>query len=182
MKKKMYIVRHCQAEGQPPESPLTDLGFEQAQNLVDFFQDIDIDRIISSPFVRAIQTVEPLSKTKGIAIEVDQRLSERILSTMDLTDWLTKLQETFLDLELKFDGGESSQEAMNRIVNVIEEVVSSESENTLIVSHGNIISLLLMKYNQEFDFNCWKNLSNPDVFTLTESNNEISIQRIWRGK
>ncbi|PEF36898.1 histidine phosphatase family protein [Bacillus sp. AFS094228] len=180
MLKKIYIVRHCEAQGQPSESTLTEKGSKQAKYLVDFFSDAKIDRIISSPFLRAIQSVEPLSEKTNIKIEIDERLSERTLSTTDLPDWYEKLKETFNDMKLKFEGGESSQEAMNRIVNVVEEVFKSGTENTVIVSHGNIISLLLMNYNSDFDFECWRNLSNPDVFQLTFTKNDVNMERIWQ--
>jgi 2,3-bisphosphoglycerate-dependent phosphoglycerate mutase len=179
MLKKIYIVRHCEAQGQPLESQLTEKGSKQAKYLVDFFSDAKIDRIISSPFLRAIQSVEPLSEKTNIKIEIDERLSERTLSTTDLPDWYEKLKATFNDMELKFEGGESSQEAKNRIVNVVEEVFKSGTENTVIVSHGNIISLLLKNYNSDFDFECWKNLSNPDVFQINCINNELILERIW---
>ncbi|MED3785804.1 phosphoglycerate mutase family protein [Peribacillus frigoritolerans] len=91
-----------------------------------------------------------------------------------------KLKATFDDLELKFEGGESSKEAMNRIVNVVDEVFKSETENTIIVTHGNLMSLLLKKYDNSFDFDCWKNLSNPDVFLLSYTNNEVNMERLWR--
>ncbi|MFJ8071817.1 histidine phosphatase family protein [Peribacillus sp. NPDC096447] len=179
MLKKIYIVRHCEAQGQPSESQLTEKGSKQAKYLVDFFSNAKIDRIISSPFLRAIQSVEPLSEKTNIKIEIDERLSERTLSTTDLPDWYEKLKATFNDMELKFEGGESSQEAMNRIVDVVEEVFKSGTENTVIVSHGNIISLLLKNYNRDFDFECWGNLSNPDVFQINCINNEVILERIW---
>ncbi|WP_340372107.1 histidine phosphatase family protein [Peribacillus sp. FSL E2-0218] len=179
MLKKIFIVRHCEAQGQPAESPLTEKGLKQAEYLVDFFSNEKIDRIISSPFLRAIQSVEPLSEKTNIKIEIDERLSERILSTMDLPDWYEKLKATFNDMELKFEGGESSQEAMNRIVNVAEEVFKRGTENTVIVSHGNIISLLLKNYHSDFDFECWKNLINPDIFQINFINNEVTLGRIW---
>lgn len=180
MNKKVYIVRHCEATGQPPESPLTETGFEQAKELTEFFSDKKIDRIISSPFLRAIQTVKPLSEDKELTIDLDERLSERILSTTNLPDWYEKLKATFDDLELKFEGGESSQEAMNRIVKVVEEILKDGDERTLIVTHGNIMSLLLKNYQTEFDFSDWKNLSNPDVYQLSFKNSEILIERIWK--
>ncbi|MBT2606631.1 histidine phosphatase family protein [Bacillus sp. ISL-53] len=180
MLKKMYIVRHCEAQGQPSESQLTEKGSKQAKYLVDFFSDAKIDRIISSPFLRAIQSVEPLSEKINLKIEIDERLSERTLSTTDLPDWVEKLKATFNDMELKFEGGESSQEAMNRIVNVVDEVFKSETENTIIVTHGNLMSLLLKNYNNNFDFECWKNLSNPDVFQLTSTKNDVNMERIWQ--
>lgn len=180
MQKKIYIVRHCEAQGQPAESPLTDKGLKQAIHVIDFFSNVKIDKIISSPFLRAIQSVEPLCEKTNIQIEIDERLSERILSTKDLPDWYEKLRATFNDLALKFDGGESSQQAMERIVNVVEEVWGSGTENTVIVSHGNIISLLLKHYNSDFDFKCWSNLSTPDVFQLNRmNNNDVIVERIW---
>lgn len=166
MSKNIYIVRHCQAEGQPAESQLTEEGFKQAEELAVFFSHIPVDRIVSSPFLRAIQTVEPLSKESNTNIEVDERLVERTLSSVDLPDWMEKLEATYGDLDLKFEGGESSREAMDRIVSVIEEALESDGENIIIVTHGNIMSLLLKNYQESFGFEGWKNLRNPDVFLL----------------
>ncbi|WP_328699978.1 histidine phosphatase family protein [Chengkuizengella marina] len=183
MTKNIYIVRHCKALGQSSESKLSEQGFKQAQYLPEFFSNIKVDRIISSPFLRAIQSAKPISKNKKIQIEIDNRLSERVLSIANLPDWFEKLKATFDDVKLKYEGGESSQEAMNRIAEVMDSVLTSEPENTIIVTHGNLMSLLLMKYNKEFGFECWKNLSNPDVFLLSNisnTKNNISIERIWK--
>lgn len=179
MLKRIYVVRHCEANGQPSESLLTEKGLKQAKNLAEFFNNIKIDRIITSPFLRAIQSAEPLSEKRKIKIEIDERLSERVLSTENLPDWYEKLKVTFNNLELKFEGGESSQEAMDRIVNVVEEVFKSKEENTMIVSHGNIISLLLKNFNSDFGFECWRNLSNPDVFQITYTRDNFNLERIW---
>ena len=48
----------------------------------------------------------------NLEVEIDERLSERMLSSVSLSDWLEKLEATFYDLDLKFEGGESSKEAM----------------------------------------------------------------------
>ena len=166
MSKNIYIVRHCQAEGQPPESQLTEVGFQQAAELAVLFSNMKINRILSSPYLRAIQTVEPMSKETNIRIEIDDRLAERTLSSEDLPDWMDKLKATYDDLELKYEGGESSKEAMTRIVSVVEEAFGSDTENTIIVTHGNIMSLLLKNYQDSFGFEDWKNLRNPDIFLL----------------
>ncbi|WP_404349363.1 histidine phosphatase family protein [Sutcliffiella horikoshii] len=172
MSKNIYIVRHCEAEGQPAEAQLTGKGFKQAGELAKFFSNTPIDRIISSPFLRAIQSIEPLSKETNSSIEVDERLAERTLSCVDLPDWLEKLKETYDDLELKYEGGESSREARDRIVSVVEEAFKSDEENTIIVTHGNIMSLLIRHYQPSFGFEDWKNLRNPDVFLLREEREE----------
>ncbi len=176
---EIYIIRHCLAQGQSQDASLTQEGKKQAESLVDFFKDIKIDRILSSPFLRAIQSIEPLSTKNNITIEIEERLSERLLSTRDLPDWYEKLQATFIDLDLTFDGGESSKEAMNRIVNVVEEAFALNVASTVIVSHGNIISLLLKYYDKDVDFQNWKNLSNPDIFLLSKKHKNVIIERIW---
>ncbi|KOP80970.1 phosphoglycerate mutase [Lysinibacillus sp. FJAT-14745] len=180
MVKHIYVIRHCEAQGQSSDASLTEHGFQQAEVLADFFTDKKIERIIASPFLRAIQTIEPLSTRENINIEIDERLSERILSTRDLPDWYEKLQATFTDMDLKFDGGESSNEAMKRIVHVVEETLQSDAEHSIIVSHGNIITLLLKYYNNDVDIQVWGNLSNPDIFQLSTKHNEITLERVWK--
>jgi 2,3-bisphosphoglycerate-dependent phosphoglycerate mutase len=41
--KKIYLIRHCEAQGQPPEAALTERGFKQAIQLADLFTGISID-------------------------------------------------------------------------------------------------------------------------------------------
>lgn len=182
MEKRVYVVRHCEAEGQPSEAPLTEMGFRQAAALAQFFIEEKVDRIISSPFLRAVQSIEPTATRKGVQMETDDRLAERILSTQVLDDWLVKLEATFVNLELKFAGGESSREAMNRIVSVVEEILEGEAVDTLIVTHGNLMSLLLHHYQPSFGFEEWKNLGNPDVFLLKFREDHVTIEHIWRFK
>ncbi|MDF2787260.1 MAG: acetyltransferase, family protein [Neobacillus sp.] len=176
--KKIYLIRHCEAEGQPEEAPLTNDGFKQAIQLSEFFRGIPVDRIISSPYKRALQTVEPLAKRMNLEIEKNELLTERVLSSKNLADWLEKLRATFDDFELKFEGGESSSEAQKRIITVMEEVLKSEELNTIIVTHGNLLSLLLNHYQHQFCFEDWRILKNPDVFLLKREDETVTYERL----
>ncbi|WP_066172409.1 histidine phosphatase family protein [Bacillus marinisedimentorum] len=177
--KKIYIVRHCSASGQPPESPLTAEGFKQAEGLAEFFRGRKIDRIISSPFKRARQTAEPLAGKLHLPIEEDPRLAERILSPEPLPNWLEILQESFESPDLKIAGGESSREALERGIGVIEEISKTGVENTVVVTHGNLMALLLKHFDSTFGFKEWSLLTNPDVYLLTMSNEAPVLERIW---
>ncbi|WP_102271777.1 histidine phosphatase family protein [Cytobacillus massiliigabonensis] len=180
MEKKIYVIRHCQAEGQPPESQLTAEGKKQAEELADFLCSIKVNRIISSPFLRAVETIMPLAQKENIEIEIDERLAERVLSANSMPDWLEKLKVTFSDMDLRYEGGESSKDATNRIVEAASEIFASQIQRTVIVTHGNIMSLLLNHYNKSFGFNEWQQLSNPDVFLLRFKNKEVHTERVWR--
>lgn len=47
LKKRIYVIRHCEAEGQPKEAQLTEKGSQQAADLAEFFSDVKINRIIT---------------------------------------------------------------------------------------------------------------------------------------
>lgn len=177
MKKLLYVVRHCEAKGQSPHAKLTAKGKLQAEQLVEFFDKIEVDRIIASPFVRARCTALPLAESKGLTIEQNSNLAERVLSSQDEKDWMEKLKDTFSDVHLKYKGGESSIEAMTRVYKVVKELKSDSS--TVIVTHGNLMTLLLRCFDKRFGFEEWKELTNPDVFRICESNGHVSVDRVW---
>ncbi|SFB28580.1 2,3-bisphosphoglycerate-dependent phosphoglycerate mutase [Lentibacillus halodurans] len=136
---------------------------------------------MSSPYLRAFQSAIPLSEKKKIIIEKDKRLSERILSTKDLPDWLEKLKATFDDMDVIFEGGESSREAINRALGIVEDVIVSEYEQVIMVTHGNLMALLLKYFRNDFGFEQWKNLSNPDVYLISFNHKETHVEHLWRG-
>ncbi|WP_144556890.1 histidine phosphatase family protein [Bacillus pumilus] len=178
--KTYYIARHCQANGQSEDASLTPQGIAQSHALAQFFSAIHLNQIISSPYMRAIQTSEPLAYAKQLEVKIDQRLAERVLSSKPMDDWYEKLKLSFTDLHLTCEGGESSHEAMNRIVEVLYEQINSEKDHTLFVTHGNIMSLLLKHANPAIGFKEWEKLSNPDVFVLKYFKpDHIEIERIW---
>ncbi len=102
------------------------------------------------------------------------------MSTEALSDWMNDLRKTFVDLDLKLPGGESSREAMARGVAVIEEIVKLPEKNIAVVTHGNLMSLILKHYDRSYGFDEWRQLSNPDVYELVFRNGEeTSINRLW---
>ena len=56
--------------------PLTAKGEVQAQALVDLLAGYDIDRVLSSPYLRCTQTVAPLAAARGLAVEPCDDLAE----------------------------------------------------------------------------------------------------------
>lgn len=177
--KKIYLIRHCKATGQEPSAELTNEGSETALGLVPILEKLNIDHIISSPYKRAIQTIKPFSESSKLPIIIDGNLQERVLSADPMEDWLEQLEKTFIEKDLTFSGGESSNDASRRIQQVLDDVFESKKMHRVsIVSHGNIISLLINHYDPTFGFAQWQRMKNPDVFLLEEVNGIIQIKRI----
>jgi 2,3-bisphosphoglycerate-dependent phosphoglycerate mutase len=182
MEKRIYLVRHCEAEGQKFEASLTEKGIYQAGKLAEFFSAIELDQVISSPFHRAIQSVNPLVREKGIELRVDDRLSERILSSIHFDDWQVKLEASFEDLDVTFHGGESSRQAMVRGLRVVEDVCQGSTKNTLIATHGNLMALMIKHFMPSFGFEDWKALKNPDVYLLEYRETDRAVYHLWNNK
>ena len=94
--KKIIVIRHCSATGQKRDAELTTDGKDQANTLATFLLEnhLQIDHIISSPFVRAIDSIRPYALQANLSIQEDERLTERILSNVPMDDWMQKLEST----------------------------------------------------------------------------------------
>jgi len=77
-----YIVRHAKAgdrdewEGDDRLRPLNKAGRRQAQALAEGLKNERIDKILSSPYIRCVQTVEPLAAALQLPIEPRKDLEE----------------------------------------------------------------------------------------------------------
>jgi 8-oxo-dGTP diphosphatase len=78
----LLLIRHASAGdrddwvGDDLPRPLDARGRDQASRLPDLLGDYEIARVLSSPAVRCLQTVEPLARSRGLDIEVREELSE----------------------------------------------------------------------------------------------------------
>lgn len=177
----LYLIRHCSATGQEPDAPLTEDGHAQSLWLRDFFSELTIDRIISSDYTRAVASVMPLADAYHLSIEREPLLRERILSHEPLEDWLTPLRQSFIDPTFKLPGAESGEEATQRIMQVIERA-QSQHGSILLVTHGNLLALLLQRLDPKYDFDTWRTMRNPDVYRLNFNDSTPVIEHIWPHK
>lgn len=78
----IYLVRHARAgeRGSFRQDdwlrPLSSAGRSQARGLVALLRDARFDRVLSSPYVRCLETVVPLAGARRLAIEPDDALAE----------------------------------------------------------------------------------------------------------
>jgi 8-oxo-dGTP diphosphatase len=79
---KLSVVRHADAghrsqwDGSDEDRPLSPRGQKQARGLAELLADSGAARLVSSPYRRCVQTLEPLAERLGLTVEVDVRLAE----------------------------------------------------------------------------------------------------------
>ncbi len=78
----MYLIRHAKAGSrqgwhEPDElRPVSRTGRQQSMDLVELFDGMPVRRLFSSPFLRCIQTLEPLAEARHLDIDLAHELSE----------------------------------------------------------------------------------------------------------
>ena len=180
MPASLILVRHCEAAGQEPDAPLTVAGQRQARELAAFLSTLPVDAIVASAYLRARQTAEPLADHLHLRIEVDRRLNERNLSPAPIDAWRQLLRDAFADPDLSAPGGESANDVLLRAWSVLNELMAGSPELPAVVTHGNLMALVLHSIDSGFGYAGWENLSNPDVYRVDDSGDgEISFLRFW---
>ncbi len=70
---------------------------------------------------------------------------------------------------------------MQRILQVVAHAQVPHA-STLLVTHGNLLALLLQHLDPQYDFETWRTMRNPDVYRLDLSEEEPVIKHIWPHK
>jgi Phosphohistidine phosphatase SixA len=89
-----YLVRHAKAGDRQAWTeddrlrPLTKKGRRQAEGLVVAFRGRDVDQVLTSPYIRCVQSVRPLALDRELSLTTDDALSEGA----PLTDALALLE------------------------------------------------------------------------------------------
>ncbi len=77
-----YFVRHAKAgsrshwTGDDRKRPLSKKGVQQAADLITNFANYDLMAVYSSPFLRCMQTVEPIARAHKLKVQAEPGLGE----------------------------------------------------------------------------------------------------------
>ncbi len=91
----IFLVRHAKAgsrrhwDGDDTARPLSNNGWRQADGIAKRLAGEEVSGVWSSPYVRCVQSVEPLARLLGLEIHIEPRLAEG----MELEDSLALLAE-----------------------------------------------------------------------------------------
>lgn len=195
--KKIYFVRHGESTGnagtfrQGPDTPLSDLGLQQARFVADRFKNISIDKLIVSTYERAKQTAEIINAVLNKEMEISDLLVERIKPSrivgkekndpeaMEI-DRLN--EENFHNPDFKFEDGETFAEMKTRASKVLQQCVESGAQHILIVTHGIFLRMLAayVVLGEELTSHAYWQFYT----TLEVENTSITVFKrdMWRGQ
>ena len=182
---KIYLVRHAESiantegryQGHTYDTDLSILGQQQARALADHLIAYRITKVIVSPLRRTYQTGLIIAKRKGIPIIAELRLIETNHGTWEgqtkkeiTRNWPTLYKMwTLHPSVVQFPEGEKFLETQNSVINWWIEIKDT-SENLLVVTHDNIVRIIIAYiFGLHLD-NMWRFHLDPTAVTLIERN------------
>lgn len=168
----VVFVRHAQSAPSPdlPEEewPLSDKGRRQAEALVPVLRELGVSALASSPFVRAIDTLQPFAEATGLPLAIDEGLRERRLTDAWLPDVAAveaAVRRMFADLSFAHPGGESGHACLARFEAAVGRVVEAHPGAVIAIgTHGGVLGHLMHGRHTEPAVEFWRAIKNPHLF------------------
>lgn len=178
----LYLVRHAHSVYSSDERnrPLSERGFQGAQKVAEALKEEKVDHVLSSPYKRAIQTVEVLAEELGQEIKIYEDFKERLLSKEAVADFQVSIGRVWEDEQFAFPGGESNLEAKKRGVAQLKETLKRyEGKHVAIGMHGNLMVLIMNHFDASYGVDFWRTLRMPDIYRLSFEGTElVAIKQI----
>jgi len=154
----LYLVRHGESthnaeqriQGQS-DAALSELGRRQSEAVADALAKLPIDAVYSSPLCRAMETAQLVATKHGLAVHADPLLMELNVGAFQdkFRDELEKTHPRELSRWLSGDedfvipGGESRRQLTMRGCDAIRSIAAAGHQQTVIVTHGGLLSVTL---------------------------------------
>ncbi|MDA3956804.1 histidine phosphatase family protein [Oceanispirochaeta sp.] len=147
----LYLIRHAQSEANSQRIMASRLPFgltESGKTDADLIaaqlsEKVSIQRIISSPLIRARETAESFSRVFAVLCEEDDRISEQDLGIYSgmTYDQVKKEPQYEMNTEKRWNwvpagGGESYEMIAKRVQSFFASLNTESRENILIVTHA----------------------------------------------
>jgi 2,3-bisphosphoglycerate-dependent phosphoglycerate mutase len=179
---KIYFIRHAKPDfsiKSDLQRPLSIEGIEGSNELIETFKEIKIDRIFSSPFKRALQTIEPISKDKNIRIEIIDDFRERKICNNWINNFDEYSKNQWNDFSYKLIDGESLIEVQERNINSLEKILIGNMGKTIIIgTHGTALSTIINYYDNKFSYKDFLGIVNimPYIIKFEFDNKEYIMR------
>lgn len=155
----VFVIRHAEKENGDFYSdslpmnnqPLTAAGRQQALALAGFFENIEINSIHVSEYVRTHQTIARVVEQKKLPAVIDTRLNEinvgdlEHMSEEQVQNEYPDFWDAYFkkDRDFRYPNGETGEEAGNRVFDLFCSLDSGK--NHILVTHEVLIRLLICK-------------------------------------
>lgn len=156
MKTVIYFIRHAQPDlsiHDDLKRPLTKEGLKSRKQLVNYFEDKQVDTAYSSPFKRAIDTIEPIVINKNLSLEIISDFRERKIGDNWIPNFHEFCKKQWENFNYKLVNGESLAETQQRNMQALIKVIKDNLGKTVIIGgHGTAIGTIINYFDYNFKY------------------------------
>jgi 2,3-bisphosphoglycerate-dependent phosphoglycerate mutase len=186
MKTIVYMVRHAESpynEGTERTRGLTLKSRENAAKVTELLKNEGIHTIISSPYARAVLTLEGLAAALKLDIQIIEDLRERHFSDEFIADedFTSAEQQMFEHPDYALPGGESNRVCQNRAVGVLKQILEAyPGKKIAIGTHGHVMTLMMNYFDSSYGLHFMNQNSKPDIYQLQFDEMKLEkVTRLW---
>jgi 2,3-bisphosphoglycerate-dependent phosphoglycerate mutase len=183
----IFMIRHAESPfifGEERTRKLSKDGELYAEKVAKLMFSEKIDVIVSNPFARSIQTIEPIATTRNLEIKLYEELKERMIKGNYKLPWEEvepAIKKSFQDKDYCLLGGETTRQAQERAVPIIKQLLKEyEGESIVLGTHGNIMTIIMNYFDGKYGYDFWASTSKPDIYKLIFIDGELTdVKRTW---
>ncbi len=152
----VYFVRHAESDHSIRDEltrPLTLKGSADVKQVTAYLKDKEIHEVLSSPYIRAIDTVQDFANAAGLELKVINDFRERKVDSIWIEDFLSFSKKQWEDFNYKLSDGECLREVQERNIKALREVLSEyQGKNIVIGTHGTALSTIINYYQSTYAY------------------------------
>ncbi|MBQ9120461.1 MAG: histidine phosphatase family protein [Lachnospiraceae bacterium] len=152
----IYFVRHAEPNYNNHNDllrELTEKGLQDRKLVTAFLADKQIDKVLSSPYHRSVDTVKDFADRHGFEIEIVEDFRERKIDNCWIEDFEDFCRKQWADFDYKLTDGETLHEVQQRNIAALMEVVKQYPDKNLVVgSHGTALSTIINHFKPSFGY------------------------------
>jgi 2,3-bisphosphoglycerate-dependent phosphoglycerate mutase len=160
--KHLYFVRHAEPDHDWEDDrtrPLSSAGLSDSGAVTLALRDITIDLIISSPYIRTVDTIRETASEHGLEIVTDERLREREQGSLP-NSW-EMIARRWNNFKYREGGGESLDMVRKRNMAAIFEYLTDDTSDSIVIgTHGTSLSTILNYFDPAYGFDGFKRMIN----------------------
>ncbi len=175
----VYFVRHAEPDytnHNDMERPLTLKGREDSKLVTDYLKDKEIGIVLSSPYLRAVQTVKGVADSYGHTITTVGDFRERKIDSSWIEDFNGFAERQWKDFDYKLSDGESLREVQIRNVEALRQVIKENPDRNIVIgSHGTALSTIIHYFEPSFGYSHFQRIRTimPWIVKFTFQGDEM---------
>ena len=148
---ELLLIRHglpervVNEDGTPADPPLSAKGRDQAERVARWLEGVSIDRLYSSPLLRARETAQPLAALRGLPVEIEPGVREYDADSALYIPMEDLKEHDYEQWKVLVSGGYAAEVDFlafrGEVVTGVEQIIADNPGRRVVVfCHGGVIN------------------------------------------